>query len=181
MPRYRRKRSRSYKISRRHLSKYSNETYGGVFWINNTFNNGVYAKPEIIPATTILGTRKAKNFTIDIYCSYSTETEDGTVSASSTTLFWALVYVPEGTNAGNFSFVPVNSNDYLSFYEPNQNVIMSGIVDSSHVCRLKSKLARNLNSGDTITLIVYDPRAGSATHSYVLNVGYTINYALSFS
>lgn len=141
MPRYRRYR-RSYPISRSlRTTKYSNETYifnnlNTVYTTENTYRVGM------IPSTTTMGTRKCKNFTLTL----------STVPL--VPFLFALVFVPEGTQAGNIT-LPSNSTP-VSLYEPNQNVIMSGIFGGPNgtVSRFKSRLARNLNSGDNIYFII---------------------------
>ncbi|KAK8882665.1 hypothetical protein M9Y10_045307 [Tritrichomonas musculus] len=65
-------------------------------------------------------------------------------------IFWALLYVPQGNDLSLISLQPAGS-----MYEPAQNVIMSGIISkTSAKDTFRSRLARNLNSGDRIVLSV---------------------------
>ena len=141
MPRYRSSR-RYYSRSRALRSvKYSNETY--VFNNPNTvYSSNTTYKVAMIPETNVQGTRKCKNFTLTLS------------SVPNIPFLFALVYVPEGTSISNLSLP--NNNTPLSLYEPNQNVIMSGIFGGpfSSVTRFKTRLARNLNGGDNIALVI---------------------------
>lgn len=162
----RRYRRRRYALSRPvKTAKYSNETFATSFIpINNTVFNVVLS-----PSTTAGGTRKCKNFTLNMY----------------TTIpgFWALVYVPEGTNPGTLNWstptdesVPVVSA--ASLYEPNQNVIMSGITrNTSESYRFKTRLARNLNSGDAVFFLF---KPFGTVSSDAGGVAMSCNYAIAY-
>ena len=103
------------------------------------------------PQSTPLGPiMKVKNFRINI------------VFASSVSVLWALVYVPEGLPIGNLNYAPSSSADMAnSLYEPQQFLIASGLYSSAAVnsganagpLRVWSPLARNLNPGDGIFFI----------------------------
>ena len=70
--------------------------------------------------------------------------------------FWyALVYVPEGYQA-NALFPGFSTTGFTgSLYEPNQNVMSCGYIDpNAGPIRIRSNVARNLQSGDSIQLIV---------------------------
>nr|ALO65147.1 hypothetical protein [Rat stool-associated circular ssDNA virus]ALO65149.1 hypothetical protein [Rat stool-associated circular ssDNA virus]ALO65160.1 hypothetical protein [Rat stool-associated circular ssDNA virus]ALO65163.1 hypothetical protein [Rat stool-associated circular ssDNA virus]ALO65166.1 hypothetical protein [Rat stool-associated circular ssDNA virus] len=96
---------------------------------------------------------KVKNFRINI------------VFASSVSVLWALVYVPEGMPIGtlNYSISGLDSPAGVpnSLYEPQQYLIASGLYSSAAVnsganagpLRVWSPLARNLNPGDGIFFI----------------------------
>ena len=124
--------------------KYSSETYSAA--ASAAFAANSLYKSTTIPATDVLGTRKCKNFTLTIV----------TKSQEVIPMFFALVFVPQGTTASDLNVGKTIQDDNLtplSFYEPNQNVIFQGFVDAAQVYRFKTRLARNLNSGDTIQLI----------------------------
>nr|ALO65162.1 hypothetical protein [Rat stool-associated circular ssDNA virus] len=84
------------------------------------------------------------------------------VFASSVSVLWALVYVPEGLPIGtlNYGLTP-NLSIASSLYEPQQFLIASGLYSSAAVnsgtnagpLRVWSPLARNLNPGDGIYFI----------------------------
>ncbi|PTB81994.1 hypothetical protein C9924_00985 [Alloalcanivorax venustensis] len=62
---------------------------------------------------------------------------------------YALVYVPEGYNANPLASVAG------SVYEPNQFVMQCGIMDfTAGPIRIHSPISRNLNSGDSIWLVI---------------------------
>ena len=151
-------------------TKYSNETYAAITKASFQAANQYYA--TMIKETNILATRKVKNFTL----TFSTNA-DGP-------FFWALVYVPEGTspsnlNAGSgFDTSHPQQFNVLSMYEPNQNVIMSGTFGGSQgqTIRYKTRLARNLCSGDQIMLI-YRPIANYSSDVTVISM---LNYAICF-
>lgn len=163
MPRYRRYR-RTYPISRSlRTTKYSNETYifnnlNTIYSTENTYRVGM------IPSTSTMGTRKCKNFTLTL----------STVPL--VPFLFALIFVPEGTQAGDIS-LPTSSTP-VSLYEPNQNVIMSGIFGGPNatISRFKSRLARNLNSGDNIYLVI-KPIQDYETGAPITAL---LNYAVAF-
>ena len=97
---------------------------------------------SVIPPTDVQGMRKAKHFTLTFSC-------DG----GDPGLYYALVYVPQGYEP-NFIQLPTAGNA-ISLYEPNQYVISAGVLDfSGGPCRIRSPLSRNLNSGDSIYLVM---------------------------
>lgn len=163
--------------------KYSSETYCAEMVLHNpgtTQGANAYLKAPVVPMVNgVLGTRKIKNITIKFLveeCTYHHTAGDADVRGMIT---WALVYVPEGTTPADFTWG--NNNNLASLYEPNQNIIMSGFADSKQPVVAKTRLARNLNSGDTIALIIMD-------NNYCIVVGETndtslavqINYAICF-
>ena len=62
---------------------------------------------------------KVKNFRINV------------VFASSVSVLWALVYVPEGMPIGTLSAAPTTTNIAASLYEPQQFLIASGLYSSA--------------------------------------------------
>lgn len=188
---------RPYYRSRR--QKYSNETVSVSTEILETINPGdqfpVNANPNpdlgqipkgllVVPATTLLGNRKVKNFTIKI-----------TSQFSNAPILGALIYVPEGTTPSNLSIMAANQ----SMYEPNQNVIASFIIPpscnrdangavsqvlSNPTTTVSSRLARNLSSGDSIVLLFtpyYSVPAGDGTGGKMpLYINGTINFAIKY-
>lgn len=151
-------------------TKYSNETFAAL----HTFDLSQAATQVAIivtPASSVGGTRKCKNFTLSI------------VSSSVSPMFFALVYNPEGTdpsmiNAGTTAGDIPYILSAASLYEPNQNVIMSGLLGgpNSTVERFRSRLARNLNSGDRIVLLL---RTIEAAQNNV-QISVALNYAIAY-
>ena len=134
------------KFYRRHFArrgprdKYSVENKGGSLTTasaatNNWFQNAV----NIVPPTSVEGMRKIKHTTVTL----SAPLTEGGVCA------YALIYVPEGYTA-NALFSTAGS-----LYEPNQFVMQCGIMDfTAGPIRIRSPISRNLNSGDSIWLVV---------------------------
>lgn len=186
MPRRYHRRKR-YALSRPvKVTKYSNETFGSQFDIDNVSgvigSHGDFQLPIVPDAGGVLGTRKCKNFTLRIGVSPTTivdSTDPNNPIDMTARVAFALVYVPEGTNPSILAFGA--GNNAISLYEPNQNVIMAGIVDSQQTYSFKTRLARNLNSGDQLFLVFSDLLAvGAVTDSTHTPVTFSLNYAISF-
>ena len=111
----------------------------------------------IVPATTVLGNRTVKNFTLKFNALH---TDDSIIGI--------LAYVPQGTTMSFPSF----TETVQSLYEPNQNVIDTFIIPPT--CRrdaqgvvlteiasapivLSNTLSRDLNTGDSIQLALVTP------------------------
>lgn len=179
MPRYYRRRYfRGY--SKR--LRYSNETMTqtGTFStgsnpssnITASGNYGVFPPLQIVSQAVTQGIRKVKNFTLSIAPMIFNSDGD----ALTIPIRYALVYVPEGTNPSALQIgAGVNS-----LYEPNQNVIMQGSFLSSNPYRTYTRLARNLNSGDSIYLLMVANSNGSwGTNSATFGVN--LNYAIAYA
>lgn len=126
---------RRYRGSR---DKYSVEQRAVSFSTDETATGGLYQKYALVVSPTDLqGMRKVKHLTCTIVSSSPTST-----------IYWALVYVPQGTTPNALS---LSGN----FYEPNQFVMNAGIIDpDAGPVRISSPISRNLNSGDAIYLVV---------------------------
>ena len=111
----RRYRRRSYRISRPLKAvKYSSETYAAAG--DRAFEATTIYKSTAIPQTDVLGTRKCKNFTLTI-C---------TKSQDNIPMYFALVFVPQGTNPSLLNIgnqIQDNSLIPASYYEPNQKTL----------------------------------------------------------
>lgn len=174
--------------------KYSNETIafnadltatvdGGANWPFNeeTSEKGV----TIVPPTDILGNRKVKNFTLKV-----------TANGNDDQIFGALVYVPEGTDPSSI----LCTGKVQSMYEPNQNVILTFVIPPN-VQRdvdglitqmsaptqivVTSRLARNLNTGDKIVLIMSSPNGitagdGEDSNPPPMTCSGTVNFAIKY-
>ena len=110
-------------------------------------NSRQYSIP-ILPPVEFEGMRKVKHLTI----SFS--------FVQDIPLFYAIVYVPQG-----YTPQPIHipsAGNAITQYQANQFVMSSGILDfSGGPCRIKSRLSRNLNSGDSIALILASINASS--------------------
>lgn len=167
-----------YKRSYAPRKKYSNET--------SSFSNTASATGENISVNVPLlvnsdhpmqGMRKIKNLKLSLNFSeiHSSVTEEYTKNP----IYWALVYVPQGTQPQALNVTDAAA----SFYEPNQNVIMQGIQTSDNETKTYStRLARNLNSGDSIYLCVASKYLHTITAEEVIQtvVSALLNYAVTF-
>ena len=98
--------------------------------------------PILPPVDDFQGMRKVKHFTL----SFSSDDP-------STKYYYALVFVPSGYTAQRIN-IP-NKGFAVPFYDANQFVISQGVLDfDGGPLRIRSPLSRNLNSGDSIYLIV---------------------------
>lgn len=129
---------------------------------------------DLVAGISAQGMRKAKNFTLDLSSiGFPGEGESGTIIRP---VYWALVYVPEGSPGDIKLSTPTTSTS--SLYEPNQNVIMSGIITSDgQKNRFTTKLARNLNSNDKISLLYLLPQDNAA---HDINVNICLTYAITY-
>ena len=114
---------------------------------------------DIVPATTTEGMRKVKHLT----CNLTQVTAAGSSGGAESNLFWALVYVPQGTTAGALNIATAGATP-SSMYEPNQFVMNCGVIDpTAGPIRIYSPISRNLNDGDKISLLVRPTLDGAAT------------------
>lgn len=166
MPRrYRRRYSRYRPLK---TIKYSNET--SVFTLQPRQDDTTVTTPTtVIASISAQGIRKVKNFTL-------TFSQPNLAQKFQ----WALVYVPEGTQPQ--ALAQSSRDTVASMYEPNQNVIMSGIIYYEQAQQTyRSRLARNLNSGDKIVLVIrpltFVPQAAANSTNTIYAC---LNYAISF-
>lgn len=189
-------------------AKYSNETVcinataTGTVSAGSTFPQTSVPDPQlaqipkgilVVPATTLMGNRKVKNFTLKIGA-----------RGNESPIVGALVYVPEGTTPSDLSTQLATQ----SLYEPNQNVIMTFLIQPScdrdangyvqtmftpPSVTVSNRLARNLSSGDSIILVmsaIDDINAGdgsradpddptSNSHDPLVITG-TLNFAIKY-
>lgn len=174
------RRYRSRSTYARRGPKYSNET--SLMTVGPDQTLGDY-KNQInicmIPPSQSQGMRKAKNFTLNL-------TKTDGASAWNTPIAWALVYCPNSVKPSpiNLSTWTDERNAPTSFYEPNQNVIMSGVLpaNTNASAIFRTRLARNLNSQDTIFLVltaVLNDDQQSATQSN-FSISAALNYAICY-
>lgn len=186
----RRYRRRRYAIARPVKTvKYSNETYSGRWVVENQPSGGmpdIYENTAMVVKTDVQATRKVKNFTLRIGIgpvfmkNSDPATEEVMVNG---TFAFALVFVPQGTNPSTFT--PSASDEAaVTLYEPNQNVIMSGYGSTNNgIMTFKTRLARNLNSGDQIYLLLRDVSdLPISTYDTVTSykILYSLNYAITY-
>ena len=138
--------------------KYSKENFRVTITTGAEPVNGLYQGGQVIvPASTTQGMRKVKHITVSLAKLTAEENRP---------FFWALVYVPEGYTAN-----PIGAPG-TSLYEPNQYVMACGCIDpDAGPIRIRSPIARNLNSGDSISIVI----AGTnSNHQYRGVVSYAV-------
>lgn len=136
--------------------KYSIEQRAGEIGTDSNGNGS----QVIVQSTTVQGMRKVKHVTVSLGGLY----QQGTASS---VVYYALVFVPSGYNVNN-----IETAANASMYEPNQFVMTSGILTlGTGSNRISSPVARNLNSGDAIYLVI---RSGAGSTTYQFMVRYAI-------
>lgn len=133
----------------------------------------------MVGSASIGGMRKCKNFTLSVNCSDFDQP-----------IWFALVYVPEGTQFGTLNLGgldnPDNQNQNyvttMTLYEPNQNVILTGIIPSHQTAnQVKiSRMARNLNSGDCIFLLWRTTTQSAGLAAGAVNITANLDYCISY-
>ena len=117
---------------------------------DQTINELYQAVTTIVPATVVQGMRKVKHLTVSL----------GT-TGNIGLIYWALVYVPAG-------YTPNYINSVGEMYEPNQFVMNCGLIDTdAGPQRISSPISRNLNSGDSIALVVGTGTSGGLIQGVV--------------
>lgn len=163
MPRRRRtfKRSRPLKTM-----KYENETKSIGATIPIEANSFTPTKIIICQNTDVQGVRKVKNFYLEM------------AFHSDAIGYYALIYEPAGQQAN--TLIQAGPNQAVDIFQPNQNIIFAGtILDSGSDIKRKTRLSRNLNSGDSIVLIIYlmNPTAAAIN---IVTQG-VINYSICYN
>ena len=114
-----------------------------------------------VPDTNVEGMRKVKHLTISL----------GNITGSGV-IYWALVFVPSGYSPNTLNLPTQNAGN---LYEPNQFVMNCGCIDvDAGPTRISSPISRNLNSGDSIQLVL-----GSPGLSAQIDVTGIIRYAIT--
>ena len=152
MPKYYKK--KYYRGSR---DKYSVEQYAGTLGTNESGAGGTI----VVPAVQLQGMRKVKHLTVSM--------ATGATSGSASVLYYALVYVPQGTGVGSLN----TSGTGQEMYEPNQFVMTCGVFDfDGGPLKIHCPISRNLNSGDSIALVIQT--TGGFTYNYVVRYAVTL-------
>ena len=186
-------------------NKYSNITFAGsrtiynlIYDPNDNDIKHVYYPYEIVPALDTVGKRKVKNFNISIahdnfVFGVLTSAEfipipepSAYIGFHSSHIFnWLLVYVPAGTTPSGIG--GSNDGSFSMYYAPAQNVIASGVWTCERPFSMKSTLSRNLNSGDSIQLLLYypiplvpDTQVPGDIMDFRADACVSVNYAISF-
>ena len=135
------------KSFRRPKTKYSVEQKAFTTTLSTLSGSSRQAAIQVVPPTGTEGMRKVKHLT----CSLSLI--DDTTTQFGSSVYWALVYVPEGYNVNGLN-IGSPSSVPTSLYEPSQFVMNCGTSDpTAGPIRVSSRIARNLNQGDSIYLV----------------------------
>ena len=157
------------KFSKVGAAKWSHENKGCLitFTADQPLINGLYQSgSNIVPATNVQGTRTVGNFTITLPVP---------ANQNASEIFWALVFIPQGTAANNL-FSTTGSVEG-SLYEPNQFVIASGVSDNSAgPIRIRTTMKRTLHSNDAVSLILGSSQKYGTDISIRALVSYSIKY-----
>jgi hypothetical protein len=149
--------------------RYANETVSGR--ASGTIAAGQTATSIVVASTTAQGVRKVKNPTLRLVMA---------PPQPASPVVWALVYCPQGFPAGSLVLtMGVAGQPPTSIFEPNQNVIMSGLLNPTGTAEpvtYRSRLARNLDSGDAIYLLFMNP----STAEIAVAAAFTFNYAICY-
>jgi len=149
-------------IVRRPKVNWSRETIGVSLTLSSETANSLYqAGSVIVSPSSVQGVRTVGNWTITVPVNGNNE---------ETQIYWALVFVPQGTSPN--ALFATTGNLSGSIYEPNQFVLASGISDlGTGPIRIRSRIMRKLHSQDQISLILgstksLGPIPGTALVSY---------------
>ena len=136
------------KATRANRDKYSIEHSIVLGQTSAQATNGLYQyATNVVQSSPTQGMRKVKHVTVSL-------TSSPSPAAANQSIFWVLVYVPEGYSVNHLQGTPG-----ASFYEPNQFVMACGCNDpEAGPIRIRSPISRNLNSGDSIWLVVGTPQ-----------------------
>ena len=120
------------------------------------------SKIEVIPPSEVEGMRKVKHLTISL----------APDKGGDWSFYWAMVYVPQGTGVGDIN---VGVSGLTPMYEPNQFVMNCGVIEANAgPIRFYSPIARNLNDGDAIYLLVKNTKPVSESVNFSSCTRYAI-------
>lgn len=114
--------------------------------VRATVSGATTTAVTVVPTTTLKGMRKVKHLTVSLSSSVAPTVFQG--------VYWCLVFVPEGYNPQAMG-IPTTENPSVDLYPANQFVMGSGVIDfDAGPQRISTPLSRNLNSGDSIVLLL---------------------------
>jgi hypothetical protein len=142
--------------------RYSQEN--GTYWLQvaGSTGDGSHSAVYLLARSLNLGVRKIKNIKLDM------------IADNNWPAFWAVIYIPEGMDPNPGLIVGAMAAS-ASIYEPNQNVILYGVVDMTNPVHQFTRLARNLNGGDCVILVLQG--IGDST----INVRGTVSYVVAYN
>lgn len=171
---YRRRSRRTFRRRALKASRYSVETSVCAGVINPQGDLTTQYRP-FVPQTNIQGVRKVKNITLDFVLQTDAQLTFG----------WALVYWPQ-FDEEHMLYTPALAEpvagSVLSLYEPNQNVIMQGIFNTTNSKQFRrfTALSRNLNSEDTLMLLIRPYTINPNWGGQEIHYAFTVKYAITF-
>lgn len=169
----RRRRTQSRAVPRPLKSKYQNITYSIFTSVldGNVLNNGVNTFYPCVVVANITGTRKAKNFSLDVWCGRDFNNQD---PATCFPFQFLLAYVPSGQNPQTLTIS--QQNQVVPSYNPPANIICSGTgISNGKTISVHTRLARNLNQGDNIFFIGRVVSTGRNIPAFwAVNINYSI-------
>lgn len=116
---------------------------------------------SVIEPVDFQGMRKVKHLTITFS------------SSTNVPVYYAIVYCPQG-----YTPQPLHlpaSGSAITFYAANQFIMSSGVLDfAGGPLRIRSRLSRNLNSGDGIYLCL-----ATTSNSSTQNISAHVTYAVT--
>lgn len=121
----------------------------------------------IVASSAAQGKRKCKNFDINL-AAFTGNLEDPMI-------YYALVYVPAGTTPSQLSITAATE-----YYTPAANVLAAGVYDTDQGTgfRVRTRLARNLNAGDEIRLLL---RASCNTAAGNIGLRGIVSYVVAYN
>ena len=132
---------------------------------------GAQQMVSIVASAAAQGKRKCKNFDINLACRSATAADQ-----EGSLIYYALVYVPAGTTAAT-----LNATSGSELYTPAANVLAAGIYDVAKGTgfRVRTRLARNLNAGDEIQLVLRGTNYGASVNT--VNLSGVITYVVAYN
>lgn len=129
---------------------------------------GAQASVAVVSAAAAQGKRKCKNFDINL----AVQQAAGVAQAL---IYYALVYVPAGSTASAISNAAATE-----FYTPGSNVLAAGVYDCDEGTgfRVRTRLARNLNAGDEIQLVM---RSSSIAGNQQIVLQGVVSYVVAYN
>ncbi|UPW36492.1 putative capsid protein [Dipodfec virus UA23Rod_1661] len=145
------------------------------FSVRGAINNINGVTQIICPPNTVSGMRKIKNINFEVTCD------------SADPIIYAVFYVPEGGQMEqilpriNFTEAQgvTSPRPFVELFAANQWVIGCGTCIQGSISRFRSRMARNLNNGDFIGILVFTNDMENPTNSIDFNI--TGNYAIKYN
>lgn len=131
---------------------------------------GAQQSVPIVTSVTGQGKRKCKNFDIQL--------ASQVVASDDPLIYYALVYVPSGSVPAEIS----NASN-TQFYSPASNVLAAGVYDCAQGTgfRVRTRLARNLNAGDQVVLLLRGQSSDDAADPGNIKLWGLVTYVVAYN